>query len=456
MAKRNAKIIKYKKPRNLNVGIVLFAAIFVYLVASVVMYLSRTQIHVYEVTEGSLASYSDYTALILREETISYSESAGYINFYVRDGRRVGVGDLVYTIDETGQTLEELSQDTGESSLSSEDLQRLKTELLRYVISYDSMNFSDVYDMKNGIQSSLLEYLNAGALEELSSMQEDAASAFAWSYAQNSGVVSQVLDGLEGLTADQVSTDSFDSSAHPQSLVSSGQAVENGAAVYKTVTSEDWQLVFPITEEDIARFGDASALNFTFRGTHLSASGAFSTYTAADGSTYGVIAMDRYMVQFVDDRYVDIQIETENVQGLKIPVSSVVYKSFYTVPRSYLTESGELLVETTDAEGNTAVSAVTPVTVSGNEEYCYLDAARYQAGQAVILQDSNERYTLGATEELTGVYNINRGYAVFRRVEILEESNEYYIVSTSGCSLSVYDYIVLDSSAVSENDIIYY
>ena len=162
------------------------------------------------------------------------------------------------------------------------------------------------------------------------------------------------------------------------------------------------------------------------------------------------------MVQFVDDRYVDIQIETENVQGLKIPVSSVVYKSFYTVPRSYLTESGELLVETTDAEGNTAVSAVTPVTVSGNEEYCYLDAARYQAGQAVILQDSNERYTLGATEELTGVYNINRGYAVFRRVEILEESNEYYIVSTSGSSLSVYDHIVLDSSAVSENDIIYY
>ncbi len=456
MAKRNAKIIKYKKPRNLNVGIVLFAAIFVYLVASVVMYLSRTQIHVYEVTEGSLASYSDYTALILREETVSYSESAGYINFYVRDGRRVGVGDLVYTIDETGQTLEELSQDTGESSLSSEDLQRLKTELLRYTISYDSMNFSDVYDMKNGIQSSLLEYLNAGALEELSSMQEDAASAFAWSYAQNSGVVSQVLDGLEGLTADQVNADSFDSSAHPQSLVSSGQAMENGAAVYKTVTSEDWQLVFPITEEDIARFGDASALNFTFRGTHLNASGAFSTYTAADGSTYGVIAMDRYMVQFVDDRYVDIQIETENVQGLKIPVSSVVYKSFYTVPRSYLTESGELLVETTDAEGNTAVSAVTPVTVSGNEEYCYLDAARYQAGQAVILQDSNERYTLGATEELTGVYNINRGYAVFRRVEILEESNEYYIVSTSGSSLSVYDHIVLDSSAVSENDIIYY
>ena len=181
----------------------------------------------------------------------------------------------------------------GESSLSSEDLQRLKTELLRYTISYDSMNFSDVYDMQNGIQSSLLEYLNAGALEELSSMQEDAASAFAWSYAQNSGVVSQVLDGLEGLTADQVNADSFDSSAHPQSLVSSGQAVENGAAVYKTVTSEDWQLVFPITEEDIARFGDASALNFTFRGTHLNASGACSTYTAADGITYGVIAMDR-------------------------------------------------------------------------------------------------------------------------------------------------------------------
>ena len=201
MAKKNAKIIKYKKPRNINVGIVLFAAIFVYLVVSVATYLSRPQIHVYEVTEGSLASYSDYTALILREETVSYSESAGYINYYVRDGRKVGVNDLVYTIDETGQTLEQLEQDTGESSLSSEDLQRLKTELIRYVISYDSMRFSDVYDMKNGIQSSLLEYLGASALEELASMQEGGGAAFAWSYAAVSGTVSQVIDGLEGLTA---------------------------------------------------------------------------------------------------------------------------------------------------------------------------------------------------------------------------------------------------------------
>ncbi len=456
MAKKNAKIIKYKKPRNINVGIVLFAAIFVYLVVSVATYLSRPQIHVYEVTEGSLASYSDYTALILREETVSYSESAGYINYYVRDGRKVGVNDLVYTIDETGQTLEQLEQDTGESSLSSEDLQRLKTELIRYVISYDSMRFSDVYDMKNGIQSSLLEYLGASALEELASMQEGGGSAFAWSYAAVSGTISQVIDGLEGLTAEQVTADAFDSSAHPQTLVSSGQAVESGAPVYKTVTSEDWQLIFPITEEDIARFGEASSLSFSFRGTSLRATGAFSMFTGADGNTYGRLDLDRYMVQFIDDRYVDIQIEVENVQGLKIPVSSVVYKDFYVVPLSYRTEGGELLVETYDEEGNASVASVTPVTVSGDEEYCYLDASQYQAGQAVILENSNERYTLAQTRELTGVYNINRGYAVFRRIEILEESNEYYIVSSSGSALSVYDHIVLDSAAVSEDDIIYY
>lgn len=54
-----------------------------------------------------------------------------------------------------------------------------------------------------------------------------------------------------------------------------------------------------------------------------------------------------------------------------------------------------------------------------------------------------------------GVYNINRGYAVFRQVQILCESDEYYIVqSGDDYGLSNYDHIALTGKDVHEGDVI--
>ena len=43
---------------------------------------------------------------------------------------------------------------------------------------------------------------------------------------------------------------------------------------------------------------------------------------------------------------------------------------------------------------------------------------------------SSDTYQLSETKQLKGVYNINRGYAVFRQVQILCESDDYYIVQS--------------------------
>ena len=57
---------------------------------------------------------------------------------------------------------------------------------------------------------------------------------------------------------------------------------------------------------------------------------------------------------------------------------------------------------------------------------------------------------------LIGVYNINKGYADFKQINILYKNDEYSIVeSGTTYGLSVYDYIVLDAESVNENDFIY-
>ena len=59
-------------------------------------------------------------------------------------------------------------------------------------------------------------------------------------------------------------------------------------------------------------------------------------------------------------------------------------------------------------------------------------------------------------ETLHGVYNINKGYAVFREVTIIDENEEYCVVESNNIyGLAAYDYIVLDATQVSEDEIVY-
>ena len=80
----------------------IFAAIFIYVVVCVFMYFRSDHIVGYNVTEGSLTSNSIYTGIALRTEKIITGSDAGYVNYFAREGERVAKGDLVYTVDETG------------------------------------------------------------------------------------------------------------------------------------------------------------------------------------------------------------------------------------------------------------------------------------------------------------------------------------------------------------------
>ena len=56
------------------------------------------------------------------------------------------------------------------------------------------------------------------------------------------------------------------------------------------------------------------------------------------------------------------------------------------------------------------------------------------------MENSVSTYKIGAhTDSLIGVYNINKGYALFKQIQILCESDEYYIVEEGNSIQSVND-----------------
>ena len=86
--KKNKKVVRYRRPLNINVGMIIFALIFLYMAFYLYTYLRRDKVEFYEVVEGSIVNDTRHTGIILRTEEPKYTDRAGNINFYMREGKR--------------------------------------------------------------------------------------------------------------------------------------------------------------------------------------------------------------------------------------------------------------------------------------------------------------------------------------------------------------------------------
>lgn len=462
--KKAKKIIRYRRPLNLNVGMVMFAIIFVYMVFSVSTYIRKDKIQFYEVEEGSIVNNKEYTGMIFRQESVKTADRPGYVNYYIREGKRASVGTSVYSIDETGNVAAFLEQNGDQTdSLSSENLSELMNQLTALSLSYDDDQFSTVYDTKYSLDASVLEFMNFNSLEGLGDLLAEAGINFQQVYADQAGTISYGIDSYESMSPQDVTEEMFDKTIYTKEINKSGDLIEQGAPVYKVITSENWSVVFPMTEDELAQYRDQTSLNISFPDHDLTAAAAFSTITGGDGKTYGKLDFDKYMVQFASDRFVNFEIQTAQATGLKIPVSAVTTKNFYLVPQDYLTNGGNdsdtgFNKEVYSEAGTSIVFVPTTIYYSDEEGNCYIEGTEdgLKAGDYIVKADTNERYQIGATASLEGVYNINKGYAVFKQIDILSSNEEYYTVKKNmPYGLSVYDHIVLDASTVEEGQLIY-
>ena len=428
----------------------------------VFQYAMREKIRVYEVGFGKVSNVSDYTGFILRDEVVTNTTSAGYVNLYRREEERTSVGSLVYTMDESGQIATLLSQmHDQEENITGDSLQKLKSQLTAFSTSYDSMEFEEVYSIKSSLNTSLLEYLNSNLLNELGDNVGENQIAFTKNYAETSGILEFYVDGYETMTYQELEAGLFENALdYQKQIMTTGTLVESGAPVYKTIHSDEWNIYIPITDTDKQRFDGRDVVHVTFPGTGLDCNAEFRLVIGKDGQAYAELHLYKYMIRFASERYVNVELEESEAEGLKIPISSVVSKSFYVIPSAYLTKGGDSLNdgfyrEVYSAQG-TGVEFVPATIYYSTPDSVYVDTKVFDEGTYLVMPDTNERYPVAATASLRGVYNVNKGYAVFRQVDIIAQTDQFYIVNkNTRYGISVYDHIVLNPGVVQENEVVY-
>ena len=195
--KKSINIKRYKNKRELNLGILLFAIVFLYLVVTVIMYLTGDSISVYEVREGSIVKDNSYTGLIIRQESAVMAEADGYINYYQNENSKVRAGTNIYALSsEKLEVPESTEQEAASSAALNPEIQSgITFQIQNFNENYRAENFSAVYSLKNEIGASLQTAFSSTRTEKLSTLIAESGLDVASYATPQDGVVAFTVDG---------------------------------------------------------------------------------------------------------------------------------------------------------------------------------------------------------------------------------------------------------------------
>lgn len=294
----------------------------------------------------------------------------------------------------------------------------------------------------------------------------------------SAGLVIYSTDGYEGKTVEDLTEEDFNQKAYEKKdLLTDGQA-KAGDAVYKLVKDDNWTLMVPLSDKLAAKLADRKSIKVKFLKDGETQTGQLSIMNVGNQKV-AKITLKNGMVRYASDRFLKIELVINTQSGLKIPMSSIVTKEFYIIPSSFLTKGGNensagFLRETATKGGDKTTEFVSATIYKNTAEenldaevsedtentaaqdgYCYVDKQTFQDGDVLYKPETQETFVVGEIDYLEGVYSMNKGYAVFRQIDIIDQNEEYCIVRpNTSYGLEAFDRIVEDGESVKEEDIL--
>ena len=455
---------KIRSVFSLNIGTMLFGVLFIYMLFSLVLYLTSSNIESYLVIAGPLSRNETYTGLAIRTETVCKADTSGYVSYYAREGSKINANGVVYGISSSQKT-------DASTDLSAEDLSAIRSQMLSFSKGFNASKFNNTYSFKYNLEGSILQYAGVSGTSSDSGVINYGGQTLR--KADQDGIILYATDGYENKTVDTLTEEDFDQNAYHETDLKTHGSVSVGDSIYTLISDEKWSLMIPLSEKQAVKLADRTVVRVKFLKDDMTQSGDFSI-VQIDGSKYGRIDFNKGLIRYASDRFLEIELVTNTVTGLKIPLSSIVTKEFYQIPSDYATTNEDsqetgFMVLTKDKSGNEVRTFVSPSIYAKIEDedqkkedeseqkyIYYVDKKSFKEGDVIISEKNKSRYVVSDVDVLEGVYCINQGYAVFRRIEILDQNEEYAIVAKSTAyGLARYDHIVRNADKVDEEEILY-
>lgn len=471
--KKNSNVIKLSRAARFNSTLIIFFIILVYVVASVIKSISKEPITTYKVSSSNINNNIKCTGIALRNENMVNTNKSGYLIYFVRDGDKIKKGAPICTVDETGNVITTIKaageSDDGNALFTNADYASIRNTIDTYKSSYTDENFSNIYNFKSAIESKVMELSSQVMMEQINKGGAKVSSTLENITSNESGVVTYYLDGFEKKTPETLAEDDFNQTNYKKTSLKTGDILDSGSTAFKLVADENWHIVCQITNEQAEKLKEEDHVRFTINGSPNDISASFSI-SQKENSSFLTIPLKKYMVDYVDERFLSIEIILNKFEGLKVPNTALVEKETYKIPKGYIIQDEESNTKSVTVQrfDNTAsdsdaledmsstMTTVNLIVYKSDDDYVYVDKDAFIDTDILFTPGNTKNTPVLSLEryKMTGVYIANEGIADFVEVEVVMSQDEFTILHDDGY-LKEFDNVVLDSSQVEENQTLY-
>ena len=497
-------VIPYREKRRFNFITVVFCAVLVYLAVQLIGFVTADSYPIYELKLPETYSHAyERRGLVTREEYTCVSENAGFVNYLITEGRKYSSATPVYTTKDASFFTDALLENEDTQMLSTDKLTMLKERLVQTCFRSDEQFYRYAQD-KEDIQATILNTFLQKASKNIDVLLRNDPDALVVS--ERSGFILYHQDNYCGIGSEDITPEMFREENCILRSYETGRSVQAGDFAYRIVPDDVFSLSFILTENEYISFIDRKYLPIHLKELDVDVNGSLSIRDLSDGSHMATVTLNKYGSNCLNNRFLSFSISQQEQVGYRIPVESVLTRDFITVPAAFVIHDSHMGIgvirEVKKPDGSTdrLFTRITIYAVRGNTYYIssselttqdtiYLPVKIESGGQQENggqresggQQESGEEqetengkvvedeqvidYTgdpdrpcrLSVTAPLTGVYNVNKGYCIFRQVEILTQTadrNFYLIATKTDLVLAAYDRIIQNAASVDDNRII--
>lgn len=485
---------KKRKVKNSSGGIfsasivvaIFFLFVFVY-IGNAIRVFWTPGIETMIVRTNTVSDPQSLTGIIIRNEQVVYAERNGQLEFWVHEHERVAVGTLVASVlnpGMAGAAIERLNaiedqaiEAQSRRHVTDSTVQSINNNLGNMVYArahnFATMSLSEIYSLRDnvnqliGTRNQISISDGVAARDSLQREQVRHATALQYNlqnmYAPYSGIMSRLIDGLEGdLTRDFIDSLTRDSLRElvEYTATTPAQSVDEGDAAFKIV-GNNWYIAVEIPTEDVIFEKGATRLVYLFNPTI----GAYESHSLVVqridyGTRYSLVVFrsTRHVTDFMCQRNISIRISSGIESGLLVPDSAIAVRRHFRIPEVYVYGVLESYVVLSVDGENIPLAVTVESTANG---YSYIQqTSGLSIGSLLVPRTSGMSHLLLSSDhahELTGVYMERFGVATFRAINIGTNVRDggYLLLDPSlGQGINEFAHIVTDASTVTEGQLL--
>ena len=154
--------------RRTQPGIAVFLTLLILLYLGILVwnYFTKNHISIYEVNTSEISDDSPTYAYVFRSEEVVTTDDAGYINYYIPEGSRIGKGDVVYTLDDDDSLRTMLTTLRNEKAGLTQ-IAPIREQIDTFHNSFSLSNYTQLSDFHFSINNTILEHSRGNLFRDL-------------------------------------------------------------------------------------------------------------------------------------------------------------------------------------------------------------------------------------------------------------------------------------------------